>query len=87
MAKDEDLLAAKALADVLSSAMLRAYEHKRALYIWEMDGLAWLVRFMDRRPAGPLNGWTCAFIRLNRERILAGNPVMDWNLASAPERM
>jgi hypothetical protein len=89
--KTEDDLAAEALADILTSVMLRAYEEpmgpRTFLYVWERAGLRWLIRYCDDRwHAGSLNDWLVTFITLNRDPILAEDGRMDFNLRSFSER-
>lgn len=88
--KTEDDLAAEALAGILTSTMLRAYEDgpkpRTFLYIWERDGLRWLIRYCDSRwNAGQLNDWIVTFIELNREAILSEDGRMDFNLRAFNE--
>jgi hypothetical protein len=84
---DEEQLAALALGGVLTSAMMSAAEgpSPRAwLYVWERDGLRWLIRFIDRRPDGRMDSeWTRSFLELNREAILSEGGKMDFNLRAA----
>ena len=90
MADNEEQLAASALADMLASVMLRAYEEhmgpRTQLYCWERDGLQWLIRFTERREKWTMNAWTASFLELNREAILAKDGPMDFNLKAFDER-
>ena len=86
MDADEEIEAATALADNLTSAMFRAHdiENRRWLYGWELRGYRWLLRFRNRRPDVPICGWSSAFMRLNRDALLSGaTNVMDFNLRDA----
>jgi hypothetical protein len=85
MAEDEEQLAAMALSNMLTSAMMRAYdiEHRSWLYLWERDGYRWLLRFRERRPDGVMCAWSSRFIDLNRDVILADGGNVDWNLRAA----
>lgn len=82
---DEEQLAAHAMSNILTSAMMRAHDTGRAwLYSWELDGFRWLIRFHDRRPDGLMCAWAHSFMTLNREALLGGTTnVMDFNLRAA----
>jgi hypothetical protein len=82
---DEEQLAAFALSGILTSVMLSAAEAPRTwLYIWERDGLSWLIRFLDRRPDGRMDSdWMRPFLTLNRDAILSPDGTMDFNLRAA----
>lgn len=90
--KSEDNLAAKALGDILTSVMFRAYEEplgpRTFLYCWERDGLRWLIRYCDGRwqDGQLLNAWIVNFIELNREAILSEDGRMDFNLRAFNEK-
>ncbi|MCV9964024.1 hypothetical protein OIU34_19270 [Pararhizobium sp. BT-229] len=85
MLEDEEKIAAAALGETLTSVMLPAYDERRPrrdfLYVWERQGLRWLVRFKNRHPGGSVgNDWMSDFIELNREAILSDDGRMDFNL-------
>jgi hypothetical protein len=86
--KDEDALAAYALGEILTSALMRAYNENRSwLYCWERDGLQWLVRYQGRKCSGSVgNLWMHDFIQLNHDAILSENGKMDFNLKAFDER-
>ena len=75
------------IADLLSSALLRAYEGGRDwLYIWETRGCVYLL---DRIDDGTYEGnmWTSNFVRLNRDVLRSGhtNPKVSYNLRAFRE--
>lgn len=85
---DEEQIAARTLGDLLTSAMMRAYEEtpepRRWLYCWERDALQWLIRFKQRRPDARMSSdWIATFIDLNREAIESPSGAMDFNLRAA----
>lgn len=85
---NEEAQAASILAELLVSALMRAHTERRTwLYIWERDGLRWLIRYRDRRPKGVFNDWVGTFIKLNREAILSEDAPMDFNLRAFRERV
>lgn len=87
MKEDEEQIAARALGDLLTSAMTAAYNEKPSrvwLYGWEREALQWLLRFKERRPDGHMSSaWTHDFIELNRDAILRPDGKMDFNLRRA----
>lgn len=85
MSTDEEQLAAAALGDILTSAMMRAHEVDKRdwLYVWERDGYRWLLRFKDRRPDGVMCAWSASFMTLNRDVILGDARPIDFNLRAA----
>jgi len=87
---DEECKAAHALGGILTSTMMHAYEEKLGprtfLYIWEREGLQWLLRFEGRSPDKSIgNDWMRAFLALNRDAINDPDGRMDFNLRSARE--
>ena len=82
---DEDQLAALAVGGVLTRLMMRAHEDSTTwLFIWERDGLRWLIRFCDRRPDERMDSdWTRLFLNLNRAAILSDDGRMNFNLRAA----
>lgn len=83
---DEEQLAAQALSDCLTSAMMRAHdvEHRAWLYGWELRGFRWLLRFKDRRPDGVMCAWASSFADLNRDALLSEKTnTMNFNLRAA----
>jgi hypothetical protein len=85
--EDEEQLAAYALSGILTSAMMDASEgsaKRNWLFIWERNGLQWLLRFLDRRPDGRMDSdWMRPFLDLNRDAILSSEGQMDFNLRAA----
>lgn len=79
-------------AEILASALLRAYEEQRWwLYIWEQELLLGLQRYRDEGGDIPLNSWTMHFLQMNLPAIQAdfkagGNSRMDYNLKADTER-
>ncbi len=83
----EDRLAAKAMAAMLSSVLLKAYdEPRRFLYIWEREALQWLIRFRERDPTAGFDDWTGTFMRLNHDAIMDPDGKMDFNLKAFTQR-
>lgn len=85
---DEEHRAADALGGILTSTMMHAYEERLGprtfLYVWERDGLQWLLRYQDRHPDGSVgNDWMRAFLDLNRDAINDPDGRMDFNLRAA----
>lgn len=81
---DEEQKAASALGGLITSAMIRAIDEKRDIYIWERKALQWLIRFRDRRPHGHMgNDLVKSFLEPNREVILSPDGRMDFNLRAA----
>lgn len=82
----EEQLAAKALGEILTSTMLAAHGYgvtntRTFLYIWEREGLQWLIRYKERYPERSVgNDWMKHFLELNREAILDDNGRMNFNL-------
>lgn len=76
------------LADLLSSAMLRAYdiEGRKQFYIWEQKALRWLIDYRKTGDA-PINLWTATFCELNHDLIMSKRigPI-DFNLRAFEER-
>jgi hypothetical protein len=87
IAEYEEQIAARVLGDLLTSAMTAAAGGPMArqwLYGWERDGLAWLLRFKERRPDGHMSSaWIAAFLDLNRAAILDPHGKMNFNLRAA----
>lgn len=82
---EEEHKAAHALGGILTSTMMYAYESvtgpRTFLYLWEREGLSWLIRYLDRNPEGSVgNDWMATFLELNREAILSDDGRMDFNL-------
>lgn len=88
---NEDRLAAHALGGILTSTLFHAYEEpmgpRRFLYVWERDGLRWLLRFRRRDPDGSVgNDWMATFLALNEAAIEDDHGLMDFNLRAFSER-
>lgn len=90
--ESEEHVVAKALGEILTSTMLRAYEEpnggRRFLYIWEREGLRWLLRYSMRHPdcANVGNAWMSTFLKLNERSINTDAGLMDFNLRAFDQR-
>lgn len=89
---DEEHKAAHAMGNILTSSMMRAYEGdptpRTWLYLWERDGLQWLVRFRERHPRASVgNDWMSTFLALNRDAIMSEDERMDFNLKAYDNRV
>ncbi len=86
MDKNEEHAAAAVIGEMLTSAMLKAYEDpsgpRRHLYSWERDGLRWLLRYMDRNKSdfNVGNAWMNSFLYLNEGVITSEDGLIDFNL-------
>ncbi|UXS01686.1 hypothetical protein [Agrobacterium tumefaciens] len=87
MNHDEEISAAGALGELLTSAMHHAHETSRSyFYSWERDAWRWLIRYLERNPDGPTgNDWVKTFIASNREQIQAETGNINFQLAVEPQ--
>lgn len=55
--------AARIIADLLASSLMRKEEAGISPYIWELDGLDWLARQWHRDPGTIINMWAADRVR------------------------